>query len=100
MSLHLHKGRCTGYVEYEDSADGILEVGGDETAEALLTSGVPELEAAGGTHVVDVLAYEVDADGGLGDWKGTFSFSSNWLLTNLSMTDVFPVPLSPRKIIL
>lgn len=61
---------------------------------------VPELKPTCGALVGDVLPDEVDADGRLSYYAFTFYFSSNTLFTNLSMILVFPVPLSPRKIIL
>lgn len=92
--------KYTRDIEDEYSADCILEIGRNKTAESFLACCVPKLESAGGALVGDVLANEVDADGGLCYDESTFSFSSNWLFTNLSIMLVLPVPLSPRKMIL
>lgn len=51
----------------EHAEVGVLEVAGDEALEALLPSGVPDLQAVGLVAMDEVLDQEVDADGGLGD---------------------------------
>jgi hypothetical protein len=81
VSRDLHRSRLTGKVEDKECADCILEVAGDETAVSLLACSVPQLEAAGRGVMRDVLAEEVDADGGLDGRGGTLSFSSKRLLT-------------------
>ena len=50
--------------------------------------------------VGDILAQEVDADGGLPGERGTLSLSSKRLLTKRSMMLVLPVLVSPRRITL
>jgi hypothetical protein len=50
--------------------------------------------------VRDVLAEEVDADGGLRAGGSTLSFSSKRLFTNLYMMLVLPVLVSPSRITL
>ena len=50
--------------------------------------------------VGDILAQEVDADGGLPEGRGTLSLSSKRLLTKRSMMLVLPVLVSPRRITL
>lgn len=90
----------TRYVEYKHAAHGIAQVRRNQAFELFLTCSVPQLETAEGALVLDVLAHEVDADGGLSDWAGTLKNSSKRLVANFSMMHVFPTPLSPRKMIL
>ena len=52
-------------IEDEDSADGVLEVAGDEASISLLARSVPKLKPASGAIMRDVLAEEIDSDCGL-----------------------------------
>lgn len=56
---------ATWDIEYKDCADRVLQVRGDQTAESLLPGGVPELQPARRWFICDILAHEIDADGGL-----------------------------------
>mmetsp|Transcript_7344 Transcript_7344/g.17995 ORF Transcript_7344/g.17995 Transcript_7344/m.17995 type:complete len:252 (+) Transcript_7344:347-1102(+) len=59
------EGCAVGDVVDDDGDGGVADVGGDEGAEALLSGGVPELEADGAVFEVHGFGEEVDADGGL-----------------------------------
>jgi len=48
----------------------------------------------------DIFTKKVDSDSGLSGSRVTLSFSSNLLLTNLSMMLVLPVLVSPRSMTL
>ena len=48
----------------------------------------------------EVAGEEVDADGGLDNGGNTLLANSNSSLTNLSIIEVFPTPMSPRNTIL
>ena len=69
----------------------VLEIAGDQRAEALLASGVPELEAVVLSTVSEVLGEEVDADGGLGEggvhWR--FHRSDRGCISRLDL--IFPL---------
>lgn len=95
-------GSCKGTrdIEHEHAADGVLEVGGYKTLEFLLSSGIPQLEAADVALELNVLADKVHPDGRLSASPRTLKKSSKRLLANLSMSAVLPTPLSPRKMIL
>lgn len=92
--------RGTGDIENEDRANGIFQIRRNQTTKSLLTSCIPQLQSASGPLIIDIFANKIDTDRRLYKQSLTFSFSSNWLLTNLSIMLVLPVPLSPRKIIL
>jgi hypothetical protein len=65
------EGGLLGDVVDHDGAVGVLHVVGDETAEAFLAGGVPELYAVLSAVAGDVLDVEVDSDGGLHGGKTT-----------------------------
>lgn len=90
----------TTNVKYKNCTNCILQVRRNQTSESLLASCIPKLQSACCALIIDIFPCEIDSDCGLRYLKSTFSFSSNELLTNLSMMLVLPVPLSPRKIIL
>lgn len=93
------KGSTT-QVKDKDSADRVFEVGRNQTAVALLTCCIPELQSNGEGLVADVFAEKIDTDGGLRWLRFTLSLGSNLLLTYLSMMLVFPVLESPSNTIL
>lgn len=69
-------GKCTGEIEDVDYADGIFEVTGDETTEAFLPSCIPQLQPIVLALISNVLAKEVNANGGLqSTFALTFAFS-------------------------
>lgn len=89
------KGTCE--VEDDEGDEGILEVAGDEGAEAFLAGGVPELHPEDVVADVDILGHEVDSDSGLRSADGTPSPSSNLSWMKRMRIEVFPVDCSPRK---
>jgi hypothetical protein len=89
---HLDVGQAVsgGDVEDNECAVGVLEVAGDEGAEAFLPGSVPKLQAVALGLVTDVLGEEVDADGGLGGGACTFAVSSKRSWMYFSMMLDFP----------
>jgi hypothetical protein len=87
----------TGEVEDDEGDESVLEVAGDQRAEAFLAGGVPELHAEDAGADVQVLGHEVDADGGLDERWGTPMPSSNLSWMNRMRMEVLPVDCSPRK---
>lgn len=79
---------------------GVLQVARDETSEAFLSCGVPELQTVGLVAVDKVLNEKIDADGGLDVAACTLYDSSYRLLMNRSIMDVFPTCWSPSNTIL
>jgi hypothetical protein len=61
----LHRGGATVKIEAEEDAIGVPKVGGNQTHVFLLACTVPQLQSAVDTLMLDSLAQEVDADGGL-----------------------------------
>ena len=90
----------TGQVEYDEGEVGILEVAGDEALEPLLTGCVPELKTDNFAGGGDVLADEIDANGGLSQGTSTFLVGSNSLRMYRAMMELLPTFWSPTRTIL
>jgi hypothetical protein len=67
----------TGEIENDEGHVRVLEVAGDETLEAFLSCGVPDLKVEHLAANGNVLADKVDADGGLLLLKYTFLVGLN-----------------------
>lgn len=90
----------TGHIEYKYTTNCVLQIGGDDTFEFLLTCSVPQLESTTTTFIFDIFAHEIYANRWLDNTENTLKKSSNRLLANFSMIQVFPTPLSPKNMIL
>lgn len=72
--------RRLGDIEDMDHTMGVFEIGWDQTAVALLTSGVPHLESVVLAVPVEIFDVEVDADCVLTGKAGTLWASSKRLV--------------------
>ena len=100
MNWHLSRGWGTGDIEDDDCCTRILDIGGDEGVESLLSSRIPQLHPQTFILNIDCFRYEIDSNCWLPYPKNTCSFPVKLSNIKRLIMEVLPTDWSPSNTIL